>query len=1111
MVGNASEIYATIDGISVNGPINERLKSLEKLRSLLVPPVAISESQVHDCITRLSAEVSSLNNAAIYAFTTTTKLKQIAQFFPSTVESLTLVWAALTTKLDNSNSHDANVAWQSTTILWTWMGSLSKIPFSWSKMQGDDWFQHLVAAAVERFGDAGPSRDAAATALALWMGRDDGEWNKELIRAQVALGGHRRLACLRLVATLTKLNSWGKDKLNLLVIDSSVWHDVSALVDDRSFTVKRLVLKILSRCVYSVLPKKIRSWRYHHRRLARVGKDNNIDMSTEDKSMIDDQLFEIPDFVEDVMEHALDALGDSSTEVRQSAAKAVGRMAERLPNICGDDVLDFLLEAVFATNSDSDWHGGCLSIAEMGRRGMLQNRLGEIVPILVEALQFDAQKGASTWVGVNVRDAACYAYWAICRSYPPSVLRPYLNQMNESIVLVALFDREVNCRRAASAAFQEATGRQGASSCPNGLSIIMAADYYSLANRENSYHKVALEIAHFKEYTIPIIQHLSSVRLSHWDATVRAQAARSLHLITQLDAQHMATFVLPELLSKCVTTKSPAERHGVVMGCADIILALHDQPIMLSEETRMLLISLPSTVEKNRLYRGRWSELIRYAMCRYVECTCRSRLELSVAQQVQFLDCVDACIQHPSESVQTQACIALSYLLEYYFPVHSKGPSPRLQARVVDKFLKIASTETNPAATRGYCLALGHVPVKLVATNNHIFSSVANCLIESAASDSLVGGSGDAATRRNAISSIGRLLCRVSEVVGQPAYPVVRSTEEVRRRLLRSLLCAIDDYETDRRGDVGSWCRIEAMRVLTDGLMASHPRVANNFMNEGDSFCIKVVAGMLKQMSEKLDTVRKVSAECLQLLLRHKTLPIPYKQEMLEKVFFLENGTYVLKPAFFPVLMEVAALNSIYFTNIIRGTVLSLAGLSESLAKVSQRALLVFTRDSDADWSRKLFTLLSTTIRLRDRALTVPSLKTIKLLLDHGMLKTSSLPRTWMDETVELLNGLSVQTKSFSCLSLIIDVNSSLVPYCVQNRATQHSIMMFLCRSLGHEFPKLRVQAAEQLYLHLSENSMSSGINPDDLLLLIKNPWATLEGADLSKKVASFGAKIRNV
>ena len=73
-------------------------------------------------------------------------------------------------------------------------------------------------------------------------------------------------------------------------------------------------------------------------------------------------------------------------------------------------------------------------------------------------MYFDLRKGAHS-IGSNVRDAASYALWALARSQNHSALIPHANNLAQRLATVALYDREIHIRRAASAAFQEHVGR----------------------------------------------------------------------------------------------------------------------------------------------------------------------------------------------------------------------------------------------------------------------------------------------------------------------------------------------------------------------------------------------------------------------------------------------------------------------------------------------------------------------------------------------------------------------------------------------------------------------------------------------------------------------------
>lgn len=120
-----------------------------------------------------------------------------------------------------------------------------------------------------------------------------------------------------------------------------------------------------------------------------------------------------------------------------------------------------------SATSEHTWHGACLSVAELSRRGLLlPERLNETVDWITIALKFDLKRGSHS-IGSNVRDAACYVCWSFARAYAPQIIQSYVGQVAHSLVAVSVYDREINVRRAASAAFQENVGRQVSVTMPS--------------------------------------------------------------------------------------------------------------------------------------------------------------------------------------------------------------------------------------------------------------------------------------------------------------------------------------------------------------------------------------------------------------------------------------------------------------------------------------------------------------------------------------------------------------------------------------------------------------------------------------------------------------------
>ena len=97
-----------------------------------------------------------------------------------------------------------------------------------------------------------------------------------------------------------------------------------------------------------------------------------------------------------------------------------------------------------------------------------------------------------------------------------------------------------------------------------------------------------------------------------------------------MDKEFTTQTVIPHLLEKSTNSELNV-RHGAVLGLSEIILALSDE---LPDEHLADLSELVVKLEKLRLYRGRGGEIMRAAVCRYIECLSLARMPLTVKQQV---------------------------------------------------------------------------------------------------------------------------------------------------------------------------------------------------------------------------------------------------------------------------------------------------------------------------------------------------------------------------------------------------------------------------------------------------------------------------------------------
>ncbi|CAI2185044.1 20232_t:CDS:10 [Funneliformis geosporum] len=497
--------------------------------------------------------------------------------------------------------------WETRYVLLIWLSLICIIPFDLktvdSRVNGGEsnkfpLVDHMIGLSKFYLKATGKERDGAAVLLSRLLTRRD--IAEAYLKDYIQWAGsevRNVIDVFTITGILTSLCAIYKlgQRQTLLPTLEQAWPCLFLLEENEIFAnntlVRKMLVKLAQRFGMCYLKPKIATWRYQ--RGNRTLKDNlkvsgkinaGINPSNIHQSLKEDEEEEeeIPDQIEEIIEILLNGLRNKDTVVRWSAAKGIGRLSMRLPRELTDDVIGSLFE-LFSENtytrngvlevsavSDHTWHGACLAVAELARRGLLlPERLSEVIPWISKALKFDLKRGAHS-IGAHVRDAACYVCWSFARAYAPDILAPYVPELANSLVVVSVFDREVNVRRASSAAFQENVGRQGI--FPHGIDIVTSADYFTVGNKVNAFLEISVKIAEFVEYRYHLIDHLRTVTITNWDKTMRELGSKALHNLTRLDLDYMINKVLPSLIPQALSPDMHI-RHGALLSIGEICLA----------------------------------------------------------------------------------------------------------------------------------------------------------------------------------------------------------------------------------------------------------------------------------------------------------------------------------------------------------------------------------------------------------------------------------------------------------------------------------------------------------------------------------------------------------
>ncbi|KAJ2081857.1 hypothetical protein H4R24_002014 [Coemansia sp. RSA 988] len=588
---------------------------------------------------------------------------------------------------------------------------------------------------------------------------------------------------------------------------------------------RKLISKATQRMALLMLPPtQLRTKHFHTRPSVRnnlgefEAKDNGADYSavsnsTENYDGTIEQVLdiEIPEDVECFLGILLHRLHDKDTIVRWSASKGVGRITERLPVALAREIVtavaNVLKEETIVDNrglidvsmtAEFSWHGALLCLAELSRRGLLYpQHLRDIIPWVIRGLTYEIQRGDYS-VGANVRDAACYVMWSFARIPNASgkcVLAEMSTEMATALISVAVFDRESNIRRAASAAFQEHVGRQ---------------------------------------YRNPLLHHLCTVTIYHWDIKTRELAVKALRELAPLSPAYLRKVLLPGIVAH---TSSPflAVRHGAItaVGAIAEVLATH---LTADEAASEMILAVVGSVPA-RYMEDFGAPMTLAALASYLGSLSRAGWEIgggdnNTGNNIQnkyfdiFVQALTTC-----KDVMGIVCEFTAFVDVYGLKAEQRS--------CIEEYTRVDRSGTS---RESFVLALGVLSDP----------DVANMLCR------LVSDGASVEIRRNAAMALGQFCERAQGNERQEHAQELAAVSALSRGL--------DDHTVDNRGDVGSWVRKESLRSLAR-IFESNDRAFVGLCSSGNDLSMRLLGQIVRAATEKIDKLRAEAGRVLEIIL----------------------------------------------------------------------------------------------------------------------------------------------------------------------------------------------------------------------------------------------------
>ncbi|KAH8924896.1 ARM repeat-containing protein [Atractiella rhizophila] len=1036
--------------------------------------------------------------------------KYIVHYFPHSVSDLSLLL-----RLFSLIPTPDSVIWQINYDLLLWLSLVVTLPFSLSSFDTLPLPSSSPTTTVERIEyvafthlhRSSKDRDAAVRLLSSLYSRSEGQLGGRLsnfldvIRGEICAeeGGGRwnvteegilqtLAAILRAIPRKTVLPMLGDISAFAFLIQGN---DEEKKVIGRSILTRKYWIKVIGRVAVLYLP-----FRAYGRGKVR-GKAVKAAFSAEGESVAEghdeeEDEFDIPEEVENIIQHLLEGLEDKDTVVRYSSAKYIARVASRVPASFSSQLLEAVL-SLFEKNvafdedgeydpftvPDNTWHGACLAVAELVRQGQVGDEaLGEVLKWIARAMVFDYLRSSQP-VGSSVRDSASYVLWSLARSSARFSTHQVL-LIAHTLTKVALFDKEVHVRRAASAAFQEAAGRVG--SLPEGINVVQKMDGLAVGLRRKSFLQAAIEVAAFDEYRENLENHLIKRTLAHYDPEMRELGGKALASLLKLDKLGRVDTVA-RLLMERLKEKEANKIHGALWALSELAAICHDfgSPPYLAIRVQIFksLSDIPSPI-----LNAYSSASILIACCAVIENAYSMESEM---EKTNWWAVINVCLRNGDEACHLAAAQALGNISKF----HDCGQEIDSLLQEMGRSLAVAQ--------QGAALVLGRIDY--LGPCHKYYEKVLHAMIPFIQADSPKKAA-RIEGRRNGFEALHLISTSLVSVPG-------RRTNNIGMVAVPLFLEGLKDYTSDRRGDVGSWVRsacLEGLRVLVPLMLKSEQSLQQDMLDT-------IVGNVLKHTLEKIDTVRIVARGTIIALIKAvdaESRSCLHRRDLFQPILDQDVAEWRDLGKVFELLLPILAVQE-YRGVFLEGVVLGLGSRMETSIGGAATAFVDFASVLEVepmadvyslkDLCEDLFQLAKS--KYSQHRIFIPTAQAVGLLLEAELLEPLADTETGAPILHRIAEMMVKSTTSKNVQRILVCVKNVLSSFNIDvlRPKVLKAIPDFLC----NDIPRVRTAAADDLYLILQTRGEATEAVQE---ILLGTAWLNASQDELKSKVDDLIAEL---